>query len=63
MDLDVFHVMITLVAFHQVTTHHEQLLIQAAGVTNLADSLHSVRSGLSELDASLEKYRNFQELN
>ena len=50
--------MITLVAFRQVTTHHEQLLIQAAGVTNLEDSLHSVRSGLSELDASLEKYYN-----
>lgn len=58
MDLWPFHVMITLVAFRQVTTHHEQLLIQAAGVTNLEDSLHSVRSGLSELDASLEKYYN-----
>ena len=50
--------MITLFAFHQVTTHHEQLLVQAAEVTNLEESLHSVRSGLSELDASLEKYRN-----
>ena len=51
--------MITLAAFYQVTTHHEQLLIQAAGVTNLEDSLHSVRSGLTDLDASLEKYCNF----
>lgn len=51
--------MITLVVFCQVTTHHEQLLVQAAGVTNLEDSLHSVRSGLSELDASLEKYYSF----
>lgn len=40
-----------------VTTHHEQLLIQAAGVTNLEESLHAVRSGLAELDASLEKLR------
>lgn len=48
--------MITLLTFHQVTAHHEQLLIQAAGVTNLDGSLHAVRSSLSELDASLEKY-------
>lgn len=48
--------MITLVAFRQVTLHHEQLLTQAAGVTNLEDSLHLIRSGLSELDGSLEKY-------
>jgi hypothetical protein len=47
--------MITLISSNQVTTHHEQLLIQAAGVTNLEGSLHAVRSGLSELDASLEK--------
>ncbi|PCH43557.1 hypothetical protein WOLCODRAFT_164540 [Wolfiporia cocos MD-104 SS10] len=40
-----------------VTAHHEELLTQAAGVTGLEKSLSSVRSGLSELDASLDKLR------
>ncbi|KAI0940406.1 hypothetical protein AcW1_003608 [Taiwanofungus camphoratus] len=40
-----------------VTTHHEELLVQAAGVTGLEGSLASVRSGLNELDSSLDKLR------
>ena len=40
----------------EVTTHHEDLLVQAAGVTELEGSLAAVRGGLSELDASLDKY-------
>ncbi|RPD78344.1 hypothetical protein L226DRAFT_502792 [Lentinus tigrinus ALCF2SS1-7] len=40
-----------------VTTHHEDLLVQAAGVSNLEGSLGSVRTGLNELDSSLEKLR------
>ncbi|GBE81467.1 hypothetical protein SCP_0311960 [Sparassis crispa] len=39
-----------------VTTHHEELLVQAAGVTELEGSLSSVSNGLNELDLSLEKY-------
>ncbi|KAH9940460.1 uncharacterized protein BXZ73DRAFT_98890 [Epithele typhae] len=40
-----------------VTTHHEDLLVQAAGVSDLEGSLGSVRSGLNELDTSLDKLR------
>ncbi|KAI0633283.1 Golgi transport complex subunit 5-domain-containing protein [Trametes polyzona] len=40
-----------------VTTHHEDLLIQAAGVSDLQGSLGSVRTGLNELDSSLDKLR------
>ncbi|KZT08446.1 uncharacterized protein LAESUDRAFT_735990 [Laetiporus sulphureus 93-53] len=40
-----------------VTTHHEELLVQAAGVTELETSLSSVRDGLNELDSSYEKLR------
>ncbi|KAL6308073.1 Golgi transport complex subunit 5-domain-containing protein [Sparassis latifolia] len=40
-----------------VTTHHEELLVQAAGVTELEGSLSSVSNGLNELDLSLEKLR------
>ncbi|KZT65969.1 hypothetical protein DAEQUDRAFT_813938 [Daedalea quercina L-15889] len=40
-----------------VTTHHEELLVQAAGVTELEGSLTSVRHGLDELDTSFEKLR------
>ncbi|KAI0356279.1 hypothetical protein OH77DRAFT_1423899 [Trametes cingulata] len=40
-----------------VTTHHEDLLVQAAGVSDLQGSLGSVRTGLNELDSSLEKLR------
>lgn len=36
--------------------HHEDLLVQAAGVTELEGSLASVRGGLAELDGSLDKY-------
>ena len=39
----------------QVTTHHEELLVQAAGVTELEGSLTSVKGGLSELDNTLDK--------
>ncbi|KAI0779742.1 Golgi transport complex subunit 5-domain-containing protein [Fomes fomentarius] len=40
-----------------VTAHHENLLVQAAGVSDLEGSLGSVRTGLNELDSSLEKLR------
>lgn len=39
----------------QVTTHHEELLVQAAGVTDVEGSLKSVRGGLNELDGTLDK--------
>jgi len=39
----------------KVTTHHEELLEQAAGVNDLAGSLTSVRHGLNDLDTSLDK--------
>ncbi|KAI0743887.1 Golgi transport complex subunit 5-domain-containing protein [Daedaleopsis nitida] len=42
---------------NMVTTHHENLLVQAAGVSDLEGSLGSVRTGLNELDSSLEKLR------
>ncbi|RXW23332.1 hypothetical protein EST38_g2498 [Candolleomyces aberdarensis] len=38
-----------------VTAHHEHLLGQAASASNLSGSLVSVRSGLNELNNSLEK--------
>ncbi|KAJ6593688.1 Golgi transport complex subunit 5-domain-containing protein [Mycena capillaripes] len=40
-----------------VNSHHEELLAQAAGANSLAGSLTSVRSGLADLDSSLEKLR------
>ncbi|KIP10909.1 hypothetical protein PHLGIDRAFT_115048 [Phlebiopsis gigantea 11061_1 CR5-6] len=40
-----------------VTTHHEDLLVQAAGVAELEGSLSSVKGGLTELDGSLDKLR------
>jgi hypothetical protein len=40
----------------KVTAHHEELLVQAAGVSELQGSLTHVRSGLEELDSSIEKY-------
>lgn len=40
-----------------VTAHHEELLQRAAGINNLSGSLISVRSGLDDVDASLEKLR------
>ncbi|KAF9467272.1 Golgi transport complex subunit 5-domain-containing protein [Collybia nuda] len=42
---------------NMVTTHHEDLLSQAASANNLSGSLTSVREGLSGLDSSLEKLR------
>ncbi|KAI8992858.1 Golgi transport complex subunit 5-domain-containing protein [Trametes punicea] len=41
-----------------VTAHHENLLIRAAGVSDLEGSLASVRTGLNDLDSSLEKLRS-----
>ncbi|KAH7906022.1 Golgi transport complex subunit 5-domain-containing protein [Hygrophoropsis aurantiaca] len=38
-----------------VHAHHEDLLAQAAGINTLAGSLASVRQGLDDVDASLEK--------
>ncbi|OAX39111.1 hypothetical protein K503DRAFT_690302 [Rhizopogon vinicolor AM-OR11-026] len=40
-----------------VTTHHEDLLQRAASVNNLSGSLTSVRRGLDDVDASLDKLR------
>ncbi|OBZ67107.1 Conserved oligomeric Golgi complex subunit 5 [Grifola frondosa] len=40
-----------------VTSHHEDLLVQAAGVTELQGSLSLVHGGLNELDSSLDKLR------
>ncbi|KAG1776989.1 Golgi transport complex subunit 5-domain-containing protein [Suillus placidus] len=40
-----------------VTAHHEELLQRAAGINNLSGSLTSVRHGLDDVDASLEKLR------
>ncbi|KAI0267074.1 Golgi transport complex subunit 5-domain-containing protein [Gloeopeniophorella convolvens] len=40
-----------------VTTHHEELLEQAAGVGELSGSLQTVKEGLDSLDTSLEKLR------
>ncbi|KAG2079304.1 hypothetical protein BDR04DRAFT_1086528 [Suillus decipiens] len=40
-----------------VTAHHEELLQQAAGISNLSGSLSSVRRGLDDVNASLEKLR------
>ncbi|EIM81196.1 uncharacterized protein STEHIDRAFT_86486 [Stereum hirsutum FP-91666 SS1] len=40
-----------------VTTHHEGLLVQAAGVGEIEESLQSVGSGLDDLDSSLTKLR------
>ncbi|KAJ7287365.1 Golgi transport complex subunit 5-domain-containing protein [Mycena rebaudengoi] len=40
-----------------VNTHHAELLSQAASANALAGSLTSVRSGLADLDSSLDKLR------
>ncbi|KAJ7502790.1 Golgi transport complex subunit 5-domain-containing protein [Mycena galericulata] len=40
-----------------VNSHHEELLAQAASANSLAGSLTAVRSGLSDLDSSLDKLR------
>ncbi|KAF7362065.1 Conserved oligomeric Golgi complex subunit 5 [Mycena venus] len=40
-----------------VNSHHEELLAQAASANALAGSLTSVRSGLADLDSSLDKLR------
>lgn len=39
-----------------MTVHHEDLLVQAAGVTELEGSLSSIQGGLTDLDGSLDKY-------
>jgi len=41
--------------YPQVATHHEALLSQAASANDLSGSLTPVRSGLNDLDSSLEK--------
>ena len=38
-----------------VTSHHEQLLAQAASANDLSGSLTSVRAGLTDLNTSVEK--------
>ncbi|KAG6813690.1 hypothetical protein H0H92_008538 [Tricholoma furcatifolium] len=40
-----------------VSNHHEALLLQAANAHNLSGSLTSVRGGLNDLDASVDKLR------
>ena len=40
----------------QVTVHHEDLLRQASNANSLSGTLSSVRSGLNDLDASVDKY-------
>ena len=40
----------------QVITHHEDLLTQASNANSLSGTLSSVRSGLNDLDASVDKY-------
>lgn len=40
----------------QVTTHHETLLVQAAGASELEGSLAAVRRGLTDVTQSLDKY-------
>ncbi|KIY65678.1 hypothetical protein CYLTODRAFT_492125 [Cylindrobasidium torrendii FP15055 ss-10] len=40
-----------------VTNHHQDLLAQAANASDLTGSLTSVRSGLSDLEGSVEKLR------
>ena len=39
----------------QVTTHHEALLVQAAGVGTLEEKVYRVRAGLDEIAASQDK--------
>ena len=40
----------------QVIAHHEDLLTQASNANSLSGTLSSVRSGLNDLDASVDKY-------
>ncbi|EIN11737.1 hypothetical protein PUNSTDRAFT_119002 [Punctularia strigosozonata HHB-11173 SS5] len=40
-----------------VTAHHEELLTQAAGMSQLQGSMKTVRGGLDDLDLSLDKLR------
>lgn len=48
--------MLLITYWFQVTTHHEELLHRAVEINNLSGSLTSVRRGLDDVDASLEKY-------
>ena len=41
---------------NQVIAHHEDLLTQASNANSLSGILSSVRSGLNDLDASVDKY-------
>ena len=40
----------------EVTAHHEDLLTQATNANALSGALVSVKSGLNDLDNSVEKY-------
>jgi len=40
----------------EVTTHHEDLLTQASNPNALSGALSSVRSGLDDLDNSVERF-------
>lgn len=42
--------------YFQVIAHHEDLLTQASNANSLSGTLSSVRSGLNDLDASVDKY-------
>lgn len=46
----------TTLIYSQVITHHEDLLTQASNANSLSGTLSSVRSGLNDLDASVDKY-------
>jgi hypothetical protein len=39
----------------QINTHHPLLLEQAASVTSLSDSLSQVRTGLAEVEGSVDR--------
>ena len=39
----------------EVTAHHEDLLVQASNANALSGALVSVRAGLNDLDASVDK--------
>lgn len=46
----------TRLTYVQVTSHHEDLLTQASNANSLSGTLLSIRSGLNDLDASVDKY-------
>ena len=46
----------TRLIYTQVIAHHEDLLTQASNANALSGTLSSVRSGLNDLDTSVDKY-------